>query len=111
MGAKRSKQVATENSTELKRKSEKEDIVDTIFTGAGAAEMEARPKIEAVKSAVRKRCVFQYNLFNDFEDEYKLDIGSVLTEKVNMALEDSPYSNRSAEVSPALIKTCFQKAE
>lgn len=49
--------------------------------GSDAAEPEAGSEIELLNSAMKKYCFIRDASFNDLEEDYELEIGSVLTEK------------------------------
>lgn len=72
-----------------------EDIAHTILTGQGATESEETPEVEMWRSAMKKHCFIRENSFNDLEDEYVLETGSVLAGKGNRVLADLSYNTRS----------------
>lgn len=52
-----SKKMGTENSGEVRRELKKKDTVDTISTSSSAAKTESAPKVEVLKSAMKKYCL------------------------------------------------------
>lgn len=73
-----------------------QDTVDSIPRGSGAEEPEAGSKVKMLKSAIKKYYLIRDTSFNDLGEEYELEPGSVLTEKVDLVLTDPPYSTRGA---------------
>lgn len=71
--------------------------VDTSPKSSAAAEPEAGPRVEVLKSAMEKHCFITNTSFNHLEDDCERDPGSVLTEKVNLDLSDLLYNTRSAQ--------------
>lgn len=80
----------------MKRKLKEKKIVHKTSACSGAAEPEAGPEIEVLKPALKKQCSFRNTSFNDFEDGYELESGSVFTKKVNLVLADPHYRICSA---------------
>lgn len=67
-----------------------EDIADTISSSSGAAEPKTGPEVEVLQSAMKIYCSIRHTSCNDLGDEYKIETGSVLAEKVNPVLADRP---------------------
>lgn len=61
----------TENIEEMESKMKKEDNVNTIPKGSGAAESEPGPRAEVLESAMGKYCFIPDSSFNDLNDEYE----------------------------------------
>lgn len=101
--------VGTENSEELERGVKKKNIVNTTPTGCGAAEPEARPLVEVYRSAMDEHPSIRDTLFNDPEDEYELEVRSVLNEKVISFLTDPQYNTHSARGQSISTSDVFSK--
>lgn len=93
-------EVRTKNIEEMEKEVKEDSIVDTAPTGSGAAQPEAEPEIEMLRSAMEKYCFVRDTLFNDLEDKYELDTRSVLTEEANLVLAHPRYSICSARGQP-----------
>lgn len=86
---------------------EEEDIVNTTFTGSGAAETEAGPEVDMLSSAIKKICFIRDISFKGLKEEYKLDTGSVLTEELSPVLAHSPYSSSGAQRQSSSAQDVF----
>lgn len=99
----------TEKSDEVKEKVKKEDTVDTIPTGSGAAKPKIVPEVEEVKSAMKEYCLVWDALFSYLDDKYELGTGSFLSKKVNLVLADQPYTTRSVRIQLSSAHDVFSK--
>lgn len=72
--------MGADNTTEAEREVKEEDINDTTSTGSGAAEPEAGPEVEMLRSAMKSSCFIRDTSFIDLEGECELEAGSVITE-------------------------------
>lgn len=75
VGVEQTKKVGVQNSEEVKKEM-KNNIVDKLFTGFGAAKLEAGLVLEVLKSAIGGSCVGRVTSFGDLEDKYEPDTGS-----------------------------------
>lgn len=105
------KELGTGSSEELERKVKKKDIVDTIFAGSGAAEQESGPKVEKLKSTMKKDCLFRDTLLDDPKDEYGLETSFFLTGNMNRVLADPPSKTRSARYQSKSSSHVFSKCD
>lgn len=71
----------TENSEEVEKDEKQKDTVQTIPTGSLAAELEAGPEVEVLKSVIKRYYVIQNTSLNALNNEYELETGSVLSGK------------------------------
>lgn len=55
---------------------------------SGAVEPETGPEVEVLKSEMKIYSLFRDNPLNGLVDEYELDTGFVLIEKVHMVLDE-----------------------
>lgn len=77
------KELGIEKSEEMKIEMKKKDNVDQNSICSGAAEPKKGPEVEMLKFGSKKHWFSQDILFHDLEDEYDLDIVSVLAENVS----------------------------
>lgn len=94
--AERTKEGGPEDCEEMEWEMKEEESVDTSLTGFDAAEPEIGTAVQVLKPAMKKSCFIPSTSFGNLEEEYKLEAGSVLTEKVKRFLFDSSFNTRSA---------------
>lgn len=99
-------EVGTEKSEKMEREVKKNEIFHTFFrTGSRAVKPHVGPEIELLKYAVKTYRFIRDTWFDDFEDEYELKTGSILTEKVNLILAGPLYTLVLHGVSRTLLTT------
>lgn len=101
------KTAVTENSEKMQRQVKEKNIVDKIVTGSSAGEPDVIPKVREMSAAIEIYCFVLDTSFKDVEDECELETGAVLSEMVNLALSDPPYSTHSARSHSNLAQDVF----
>lgn len=96
LGTEKSEKLGTVNTGDIKREVKTQDNIDPIAASSDAAKWEAGSKVELVRAAMKKYLFILYFSLNDLENEYKLDSGSILTEKVSFVAVNLQYETQSA---------------
>lgn len=104
-------EVSIEKCEEVEWEVKKKGIVYMVLTKSGDEKREAGPKVEVLRSALKKYRFIRNVSFKDLEDEYELDNDSVSTEKVNLVLADPPYNIRSARGQSNSAYNAFLKTD
>lgn len=90
---------------------EKDNTVDLVLSGSGAAELETRTRVQMLKSAMKKYYLIRDPLFNDLEDKYALETGYGLTEEANLVLVDPSYEICIARGQSSSAHKVFSKRD
>lgn len=93
----------------MERKVKEDDFFDRNPASWSAGEPEKGPKIEVLKSALKKCCFIWETSFSHFGKEYALKISSVFTERVNLVRPVSSKTLVLRGISRAVLTTYSRK--
>lgn len=80
----------------MKREVTGEKVVDRISSLFSTVDPKADPEKRMLCSAMNKYCFIRKTSFSGLEEENESETGFVLTRKLNLLMDDLPYSNRRA---------------
>lgn len=86
-----------------------ESILDAFSMGSSAAETKSGPRVEILKSAMKKHCFIRDTSFNDVDDENELETSSDLKKKSIRSSSISRINTRSARDQTKFAHGVFSK--